>query len=101
MPKKKDIEQQILDEVDRCWEEYHKGQDAGQIMLEDLLKQDPTVFEKNILWVGKNNEFYPYYYVNLNGQEKVLVNYPYQEIDIKAFRNGDLFYQNKSLQILN
>ncbi len=96
MPKKIK-EQKIKDEIDKCWEEL----DRGQISLGDLLKDDPCVFEKNITWVRNNDEMHPFYYVYIDNAEKILVNFPYQEIDIKAFRNGELLYQNKSLRVLN
>jgi hypothetical protein len=97
----KDIDKNILDEVDKCWAEYEQGADEGQIQLEDLLRKDPNVFESNIKWVGNKKDMYPFHYANINDTEKILVNFPYQEINIKAFRNGDLFYANQSLRTIN
>jgi hypothetical protein len=99
MPKK--LDKKILDEIDKCWDEYQQEIDTGQIQLEDLLKRDPKVFESNIKWIGNEKGMYPYHYANINDSEKILVNFPYQEINIKAYRNGELFYINQALNTIN
>ena len=100
---KKTNKEKILNEVDRCWGE-RDGQypdDAVQITLSDVLREDRDTFCKNILWVGRKKEMHPYFYVEMDNNEIILLNYPYQEINIKAFRDGELYYQNQSLRILN
>ncbi len=97
MPRKS--KKQIEDEINACWEE--REFESGQITLGKLLKNDKYVFFKNITWVGKDDEWHPFFYANINDKERILVNYPYNEIDLKAFRNGDLEFSNKSLFIRN
>jgi len=98
MPKKSD--KQIKDEMDKCWEEY-SNIDRGRTQLSDLLINDPYVFLKNITWVGNKKEMHPFFYINVNDTEKILVNFPYQEINLKAYRDGDIFFLNQSLRIIN
>jgi len=51
MPKKS--EDKVQDEINACWEE--KEFESGQITLSKLLKNDNSVFMKNITWVGKDD----------------------------------------------
>lgn len=83
-------------EIDQCWEDRDE-----EITLSAVLEFDKDTFAKNITWVKVGGDMLPYIYTMLGGSEKILVNYPYCEIDLKAYREGDLFYQNKSLRILN
>ena len=50
------------------------------------------------LTAPEHNTFYVSKTAN---SEKVLVNFPYQEINIKAYRNGELFYINQALNTIN
>ena len=94
---------QILEEVNYCWNKKENVTDmeTEQITLKDVLKNDKDIFLKNIVWVDNGKDIYPYYYINIDNTEKVLINFPYTEISIKAYRNGDYFYQNQSLKIIN
>lgn len=95
---------QILDEINYCWDEKDKvdnKSEVKQISLENLIDIDKDMFLKNIKWVVYENEFYPYYYAVINNKVKILVNLPYEEINIKAYRNGDFNYKNQSLRVIN
>lgn len=93
---------QILDEINKCWEEKHPESDLPKpIFIKDLLKDDKNIFIKNIKWVEVKNGIYPYYFCNINGNEKILIDIPYNQLDIKAYRNGDMFIYNNLLNIRN
>jgi len=91
-------DKKLLDEINHCWQQK-ENIDNNKIDLEELIKQNPDWYFKNIEWIGTKKELYPFHYLNSDTGKITLSEVPYMQIDIKAYREGNYYFFNNKLFI--